>query len=176
MEKGYLHEMISKVRLSEKEELPKDLLDTELEETVSEEDLDEISTTAGVPGYATPYAFGKADDDTIEAMGYKKVKGKKKNTMESAFMQLSKELYLNEISYKDYKNDETLSSKQKVNQAIHEVNRKMYEIEGIIKRNLKLKREMKVNNGEFWKSTQGKMYKISERLIRIAHQLKELNS
>lgn len=173
MSKGYINEMVSKLRLSEAEELPKDLLDSDTE---SEKEVSEISTTAGVPGYQTPYAFGSADDDTIEAMGYKKVKSKKKNVKESAFMQLSKELYLNEISYKEYKSDSTMSSKQKVNKAIHEVNRKMFEIESIIRRNLKLKQEMKVNNSEFWKSTQGKMYKISERLIRIAGQLKELNS
>jgi hypothetical protein len=39
-----------------------------------EEELDEISTTAGVPGYDSPMAFGQADDDTIEAMGMKRVK------------------------------------------------------------------------------------------------------
>jgi len=37
-----------------------------------EEELDEMSTTAGVPGYDSPMAFGKADDDTIEADGWKK--------------------------------------------------------------------------------------------------------
>ena len=39
-----------------------------------EEELDEMSTTAGVPGFESPYAFGQADDDTIEAMGMKRVK------------------------------------------------------------------------------------------------------
>ena len=39
-----------------------------------EEELDEMSTTAGVAGYDSPYAFGKADDDTVEAMGMKRVK------------------------------------------------------------------------------------------------------
>jgi hypothetical protein len=52
----------------------------------------------------------------------------------------------------------------------------MIEIERLVNQNLKLKKEMRVNNNEFWKSTQGRMYKISERLIRIANQLKELNS
>ncbi len=39
-----------------------------------EEELDEMSTTAGVPGFDSPYAFGKADDDTVEADGMKRVK------------------------------------------------------------------------------------------------------
>ena len=145
-------------------------------EVVSE--LDEISTTAGVPGYQTPYAFGKASDDTVNILGYKKVKKANKNVMnsESKFMQISKELHLHEVSYKDYKNDPTSSSKQKVNQAIHEVNKKMYQIEKIINQNLRLKNEMKLGNSEYWKSTNEKMYKISERLIRIAKNLKELNA
>ena len=41
---------------------------------MDEEELEEMSTTAGVPGFESPYAFGKADDDTIEAMGMKRVK------------------------------------------------------------------------------------------------------
>ena len=141
-------------------------------------DLDEISTTAGVPGYQTPFAFGKASDATVNVLGYKKVKKSNKNVMvaESKFMQISKELHLQEVSYKDYKNDASISSKQKVNQAIHEVNKKMYQIEKIINQNLRLKNEMKLGNSEYWKSTNEKMYKISERLIRIAKNLKELNA
>ena len=46
-----------------------------------------------------------------EKLGYKKVK-------ESVFMSMSK--MMNEISYNDYKKDETMSSKQKVNKAIQE--------------------------------------------------------
>jgi hypothetical protein len=41
---------------------------------MDEEELDEMSTTAGVAGYDSPYAFGQADDDTIETMGMKRVK------------------------------------------------------------------------------------------------------
>ena len=41
-----------------------------------ESELDEISTTGGVAGYNTPNAFSKtgADDDTVEALGMKRVK------------------------------------------------------------------------------------------------------
>lgn len=38
------------------------------------EDIDEMSTTGGVAGYNTPKAFAKADDDTVEVLGYKRVK------------------------------------------------------------------------------------------------------
>ena len=59
--------------------------------------ITEMSTTAGVPGYQTPYAFGKQDDEDVEILGFKKVK--KSNVNESKFMQLSKQMHLNEISY-----------------------------------------------------------------------------
>jgi hypothetical protein len=39
-----------------------------------EEELDEISTSAGAGAYLTPNAFSPADDDTVEALGYKRVK------------------------------------------------------------------------------------------------------
>ena len=38
------------------------------------ESIDEMSTTGGVAGYSTPNAFAKADDDTVEVLGYKRVK------------------------------------------------------------------------------------------------------
>ena len=41
-----------------------------------QEGLKEASTTAGVPGYSTPYAFGKAPISTYTKMGYKPVKRK----------------------------------------------------------------------------------------------------
>ena len=37
------------------------------------DDVQEASTSAGAGAYMTPKAFGKADDDTIEALGYRKV-------------------------------------------------------------------------------------------------------
>lgn len=46
------------------------------EQDVFEEDeeLDEISTSAGAGSYLTPNAFSPADDKTINALGYKRVK------------------------------------------------------------------------------------------------------
>lgn len=38
-----------------------------------EEELDEMNTTSATPGFESPYAFGKADDDTVEADGWEKI-------------------------------------------------------------------------------------------------------
>ena len=93
--------------LKESEE-PEDnsrLIDNE-EDDFQINDIEEISTSAGAGGYETPNAFGELGDDTIEMLGYKKVKKVKKNEVkESDFMKFSKELYLNEISYNEYRKD-----------------------------------------------------------------------
>ena len=39
-----------------------------------EDELEEASTSAGVAGYMTPNAFSKADDDTVEVLGMKRVR------------------------------------------------------------------------------------------------------
>lgn len=133
--------------------------------------ITEMSTTGNVAGYQTPYAFGKQDDEDIEILGYKKVK-----TSESKFMSLSKSLYLNEASYHTYKKDPSISPKKKVNQSISEINKRLREIERVVNHNVRLKQEMGVNSGQYWKSSQGNLVKISERLLRISKQLKELAS
>ena len=58
------------------------------------EDITEMSTSAGAGGYETPAAFGDVGDDTIEMLGYKRVKKNKSNVAESTFMKLSSQLHL----------------------------------------------------------------------------------
>ncbi len=59
-----------------------------------DEELDEMSVAAGAGGYDIPGAFGDADDDTVEMLGFKKVKKLKTNIKESTFMKLATELYI----------------------------------------------------------------------------------
>ena len=88
---------------------------------IEEEELDELNITGGGESYDTPKAFKKK---------------KKKKTDESTFMRMARLMNLNEISYKEYKSDDSLNSKQKVNKAIKEVNSRLYKIERIINQNL----------------------------------------
>ena len=143
-----------------------------------DETVEEMSTSAGAGGYETPMAFGDADDDTIESMGYKKVKKvKKESVKESEFMKLSKALHqLNEISYNEYRKDPVATPKQKINQSINFINRGLKEIEKVVNHNVRLKQEMGVDNGIYWKSSRENLIKISERLVRVSRQLKELGS
>ena len=83
---------------------------------------------------------------------------------------------LHEISYPEYKNDDTMSNQHKVNHAIREINKKLFEIEKIARQNVKLKTEVGVTPVDFWKPTKAKLYKISERMLKISKMLRELNS
>ena len=126
--------------LKESEE-PEDnsrLIDNE-EDDFQINDIEEISTSAGAGGYETPNAFGELGDDTIEMLGYKKVKKVKKNEVkESDFMKFSKELYLNEISYNEYRKDPIASPKSKINNSINFINRGFKEIEKVVNQNVRL--------------------------------------
>lgn len=142
-------------------------LNKQLEEKLKE--LEEISATGAGEAYDSKYAFskdGEDEDENAEVAGYKKVK-------ESKFKQFAKASFLTEISYKDYKKDETATSKQKVNQSIKEVNSRLLKIERIINHNIKLKTEEGIDNKQYWKSTRGSLYKISERMMRIGEKLRK---
>lgn len=142
-----------------------------------EDELDEMSTSAGAGGYETPNAFGELGDDTIEMLGYKKVKKVKKEAVEeSDFKKLSKEMFINEIAYNEYKKDPIASPKQKINTSINYINKGLKEIEKVVNHNVRLKQEMGVDNGIYWKSSRENLTKISERLLRVSKQLKELAS
>ncbi len=144
-------------------------LSKKLDELAKE--IEEANTTADAGGeYNTPNAFskdGKEDEnDVAETCGYKKVK------TESVFMKLAKNTLLSEVSYKEYKKDESATSKQKVNRAIREINSKLYKIEGIVNQNIKLKSESGVDSTKYWKSTRSNLQKISEKMQRISERLR----
>ena len=151
-----------------------------------EEELDEMSTTASVPGYQTPYAFtGKKDKyekrrkKSAETSTDNKIAKKTKKhtaTNESAFKRIMNQMNgLNEIAYRDYKKDPTSTPQQKVNRGIMQINKMLGEMERVVNNNIKLKTEMGVQSNHFWKATGKRFSKINERMIRIANRLKELS-
>ena len=93
--------------------------------------------------------------------------------MESLERKLEKKI--NEISYKEYKSDDTRKDYQKINDSIKKINSMMYKMERIVNQNARLKQESGVHNGQYWKSTQSRFQKISERMVRVAQKLKELS-
>ena len=142
-------------------------LNKRLEEKLK--DLEEMSSTGGGEAYDSKYAFSKDEEDenkNAENSGYKKVK-------ESKFKQFAKASFLNEVSYKEYKRNPDMTAKQKVNKSIKEVSSKLFKIERIINQNIKLKTEEGIDGKQYWKSTRGSLYKISERMMRIGEKLRK---
>ena len=161
-------------------------IDKRLRELLEIEELEEANVTANLDGgegpVKTPKAFAKSkdeddlDDEHIEVLGYKKEPAGNRNFEGSEFKRVASQLHLNEVSYKDYKRDDTSTNKTKVNEAIKTINRKLYEIERLVNQNVKLKKEMSVDNGQYWKSTKVRLGKISERILKVAHKFRDLSA
>lgn len=146
-------------------------------------DMNEANVTGNLDGGAgpprTPYAFRKAGDDEKDepkSYGYTKAKKTSVYTKKLESFENKMEHKINEISYKDYKRDESMKDYQKINDSIKKINSMMFKMERIVNQNVKLKKESGVNNGQYWKSTQNRFEKISERMITVAQRLKELSS
>ena len=124
-------------------------------------ELSEASVTGDIAGYQTPYAFtGKS------AKGKKK---KKKISTNSTGYNVVKE-----GKYHDYRNDESMTPKQKIGRSMREVRDGLNNLEKLVKMNVRLKNELNVNSGSYWKNTHKALHKISERLVKLANKVGQL--
>ena len=81
---------------------------------------------------------------------------------------------LNEGRYHDWRNDESLTPKQKIGKSIREVRDSLNELDKTIKMNQKLKNELKVDSKDYWKTTHKALSSISERLVKLASRVGNL--
>ena len=81
---------------------------------------------------------------------------------------------VNEGKYHDYRNDESLTAKQKIGYSMREVRDKLNELDKLVKMNVRLKNEVGVNSTSYWKNTHTAMKKISERLVKLANKVGQL--
>jgi len=124
----------------------------------------EMSTTAAVAPITTPNAFSPADDDTVEALGYKRVQ----EAMDRKYEQLIE-------GYKSFAlGNGKRSPNQTVNASIREVAKKLKEIEETIKYTSRLKTESGISHSGFSNGTRNALTKISERLIKISERVRSL--
>lgn len=79
-----------------------------------------------------------------------------------------------EGKYHDYKNDESLTAKQKIGYSMREVRDKLNELDKLVKMNVRLKNEIGVDSTSYWKRTHTAMKKISERLVKLANKVGQL--
>jgi|TARA_Y100001970_G_scaffold127739_1_gene157816 hypothetical protein len=81
---------------------------------------------------------------------------------------------VNEGKYHDYRNDESLTAKQKIGYSMREVRDKLNELDKLVNMNVRLKNEIGVDSKTYWKNTHGAMKKISERLVKLARKVGQL--
>jgi hypothetical protein len=124
-------------------------------------ELDEASTSGATPGYDTPNAF-------TGGPGKGKKKKKEISTNSTGYN------VVKEGRYHDYRNDESLTPKQKIGHSMREVRDGLNSLEGLVKMNVKLKNELNVNSQSYWKNTHKALHKISERLVKLANKVGQL--
>ena len=81
---------------------------------------------------------------------------------------------VNEGKYHDYRNDESLTPRQKIGSSMREVKNSLNELGKLIDMNVKLKNELNVNSQSYWKNTHKALNKIGERLVKLANKVGQL--
>tara|TARA_Y100000992_G_scaffold236839_1_gene167613 strand:+ start:46 stop:714 length:669 start_codon:yes stop_codon:yes gene_type:complete len=79
-----------------------------------------------------------------------------------------------EGKYHQYKNDESMTPKQKIGKSMREVRNSLNELSKLIDMNVKLKNELNVDSQSYWKNTHKALHKISERLVKLANKVGQL--
>ena len=123
-------------------------------------ELEEASTSAATPGYQTPMAFSG---------GRKKDKKKKRDIAKAVYNES-----INEGRYHDYRNDESMTPKQKIGRSKREIRDSLNNLDKLVKMNVRLKNELKVDSRSYWKNTHKALNKISERLVKLANKVGQL--
>jgi len=92
----------------------------------------------------------------------------------SGLANMLKNKNLNEGRYHDWRNDESMTPKQKVGRSMREIRDALNELDKTVKMNLKLKTELNMNSQDYWKNTHKALTKISERLVKMANKIGNL--
>ena len=132
-------------------------------------------------GYSIAESINEITLGQMLAKQGKKIKGGVKGIISvnrvgvSKAKQVSKKLEnVNEGRYHDYRNDESLTSKQKIGYSMREVRDKLNELDKLVKINVRFKNEVGVDSSSYWKNTHRAMNKISERLVKLANKVGQL--
>ena len=112
---------------------------------------------------------------------FKMSKSKAIATMKKQKMDLSflKKESVNEsdqswAKYYSWRNDKSMTPKQKIGMSMREVRDSLQGLERIINRNIKLKKELKVGSNNYWKSTHSALRRIHERLVKLTGKIASL--
>ena len=141
-----------------KEEQIKQLKE-KIRQLVREKMVDEMNVTGNVQGYSTPNAFSKRGDE--------KSKGKKQ-------ADLTGYTVVNENRWLDLKNEES-TAQAKIGRGISNINKQLKEMERFLNWYGKIKNESGVDNKSYWKRTNGHIYSIKERLIKLDQKIRQIS-
>ena len=143
---------------------------------ILQEELDEISTSAGAGAYLTPMAFRGNKQNNVAKMkhtatqlGYTLTpKGSEDLTKKADKLVEAK------MRYHEYKKDESASPHKKIARAIVELNKSLNEADRVLNMNTRLKNESGITSEQLWKRTQQGLLKLESKLITIAGKIREL--
>ncbi len=94
--------------------------------------------------------------------------------MMAVVLKLKSKKMLGEGRYHDWRNDESMTPKQKVGRSMREIRDALNELDKTVKMNLKLKTELNMKSEDYWKNTHKALTKISERLVKMANKIGNL--
>tara|TARA_R110000824_G_scaffold225795_3_gene413501 strand:+ start:3593 stop:4213 length:621 start_codon:yes stop_codon:yes gene_type:complete len=132
----------------------------------NEEEIEEMSNTAGVAAYQTPRAF---------APSKRKMKNRKDKTYDVVQEAMDRKYEHLIESYRQFsRGDKKITPENKVKKTIQEVSKKLREIETLIKHTSQLKMESGISRENYGPRTEKALNKISEKLIKIAERVRAL--
>jgi len=161
-----------------------------------EEELEEVSTSAGAGPYKTPFAFrgnSKGGKDkqkanvAVSGAGHEMVgepekadepgDSKKRHLPfgEKSPGALKKESKINETKYTEFKMSEGTPA-QKIGKAIREINRQISEVDQVLRMNERLKTESGVKSDQLWKSTARGLTKLEGRMNTLSTRIRNLKA
>ena len=154
--------------------LKKESIKNYIEELIDEvqKELDESNVTGNVDGYQTPFAFSGKDSKerrkkTATQLGYSIVDNDVENIDEGKVKRPVNR-------WLELKNDESMHANKKLAVGLKELKYQLAEVEKFFSWYNKIKNINELDSSEYWKRTNGHIYKIKERIINIARTLQEI--
>lgn len=143
------------------------------------EEITEDNVTSNLDGgegqIQTPYAFSKAKKPRVRDSAFSEPVAETELFFKKFEAKINRIDRLSEVNYKDFKSDETLNEKQKINKSVREINAKLREVEQMIAHASRLKSEIGASSDIYWKRTAGSFLKIKERLTRLTNKIVEIS-
>ena len=135
------------------------------------QNVSELTSTANIDGYQTPFAFDPKDEeeheesikDTAEVFDFKTTKNEKNNTISEG-----------RSLYHLYRDHPDMTPRQKIGVTIREINKMLGDVEKLVSVGSKFKSEVSVSNDSYWKTTTRYLDKLESRLQRISEKVREL--